>query len=258
MKRAIWKKESIFVKIVEVYKDFGIFNLITQAIDFFWRKILYLTYNLYYPILKLQKQTFVYNNKILNYNFQKYNLAWRNERKIEIPILIEELRSHKNKKLLEVGNVFSHYFQSKKYKRIIVDKYERETGVINIDVLDYYPKNKFDYIFSISTIEHIGIQDENDNDLASIKALKHLHDYCLKNGGEIIITVPFGYNYKLDKYIKSKKNIFSRELFFLREDSLNNWRQVSKKEILGIKYGKPYPYANAIFVGIIKRRHHNS
>ena len=60
------------------------------------------------------------------------------------------------KKILEVGNILSHYFS---VNHDIVDKYEKDVDVINQDIIDYHPNKKYDLIVSISSLEHVG-EDE--------------------------------------------------------------------------------------------------
>lgn len=59
--------------------------------------------------------------------------------------------------MLEVGNVLSHYFP---IHHDIVDKYEVCPGVINQDIADFLPQEKYDLILSISTVEHVGWDEQ--------------------------------------------------------------------------------------------------
>ena len=75
------------------------------------------------------------------------------------------------------------------------------------NVLAYEPQEGFDFITSISVIEHIGLgaygEDESRADLEQIAGkLASL----LVDGGKLIITVPFGQKYS-DSFLRS----FSRE-----------------------------------------------
>ena len=60
------------------------------------------------------------------------------------------------KNIFEVGSVLSHYFP---INHDVLDKYEKGHGVINQDVVDFKPHNKYDLIVSISTLEHVGFDD---------------------------------------------------------------------------------------------------
>ena len=70
-------------------------------------------------------------------------------------------------------------------------------------------------IMSISTMEHVG-WDESPRDPNKIPlALENLRLKCLAPGGEIVVTVPIGYNAYLDKLLKEleKKGIETRTFF---------------------------------------------
>lgn len=82
------------------------------------------------------------------------------------------MKKYKGRKILEVGNVLSHYFP---VNHDIVDKYEKADGVINQDVIDFYPSKRYDLIISISTLEHVG-WDENLRDHKILRdPMKVLH-----------------------------------------------------------------------------------
>jgi len=69
-------------------------------------------------------------------------------------------------------------------------------------------------IVSISTIEHMG-WDETPRDPKKIPlALENLIE-CLAPGGEVVVTLPMGYNIYLDKLLKElvKKGIETRTFF---------------------------------------------
>jgi hypothetical protein len=65
-----------------------------------------------------------------------------------------------------VGNVLSHYFS---VNHDVVDKYEKAEGVINRDIIDFHPSKEYDLIISISTLEHVGWDED-------ISDHKILHD----------------------------------------------------------------------------------
>jgi hypothetical protein len=104
----------------------------------------------------LFKQKFSFNGQKYAYFIHEYNTTYKNERAVEIPIFKNILDANSNKKILEIGNVLSHYF---KINHKVVDKYEKSPGVINKDALTYQSKNKYDLILAISTFEHIGFDD---------------------------------------------------------------------------------------------------
>lgn len=68
------------------------------------------------------KRYFIFNTKKLKYFFHLYNTTWKNERAIEIPIVLSYLYLYNPKEVIEVGNVLSHYI---KIEHTVVDKYEK-------------------------------------------------------------------------------------------------------------------------------------
>ena len=111
--------------------------------------------------------TFTLNNKEYNYFYHEYHKTWQNERKVEIALGLKFLEYYPN--LLEVGNVLSHYIET---KHDIVDLYEKSTisssRYFNEDIMLFNPKKQYDAILSISTLEH------TKDILASVKKVINL------------------------------------------------------------------------------------
>jgi len=61
--------------------------------------------------------------------------------------------------------------------------------------IDSIPDVSFDAVVAISTIEHVGIYDGDENE-GDFKAVKEVYR-ILKKGGIFIITLPYAKNYKL-------------------------------------------------------------
>ncbi|CEA14315.1 hypothetical protein [Methanobacterium formicicum] len=168
--------------------------------------------------------------------------------------------SSDSKRILEVGNVISHYFP---VNHDIVDKYEKNKGVINCDISEIPSSEKYDLIVSISTLEHVGwdehVFDNNvQGDISSLddtkipKAIRKLES-LLNNRGKIIVTLPIGYNGILDKLLKDKKLPFSEVYYLKRISKDNQWRQVSREDIDNLNYDFiPYYRANGLVIGIIE------
>src|SRR5687767_7665995 len=103
---------------------------------------------------------FNFKGKELPYNRIQYNNP--SERAVEVPIGFDFLANIiKSARVLEVGNVLSYYENSLSQhtgviSRKIVDKFERELGVDNEDLMLLGSEEKYDAIVSISTVEHIG------------------------------------------------------------------------------------------------------
>ena len=165
--------------------------------------------SIYYRMFK--SRTFIFQRKTYNYFYHPYNTTARNERAIEVPIIWNVIKKYDGKNILEVGNVLSHYFH---FSHDTIDKYEESKDVINQDIVNFHPHKKYDLIVSISTLEHVG-WDENPKDPNKIlRAIKNLKS-CLAKKGKIIITLPLGYNPKMDRLLKERKIKFKRLSFII-------------------------------------------
>src|SRR5215469_14355454 len=140
---------------------------------------------------------FAFEGRQLNYFYHHYNNAALNERTIEVPIVEQFLRP--GDKVLEVGNVFNHY---RPFPHVVVDKYEIAPGVLNCDVVEYTSVSSYDFIFSISSIEHVGLDEPLKEPEKSIRATSNLKS-LLAQSGTMLITVPGGYNSYLDEIIEA-------------------------------------------------------
>jgi hypothetical protein len=235
------KQNNLIIRTKEALGEKNIFKVIRDGIK------LAIEYS-YYNIFK-SKENFKFREKKYNYFYYPYNATWRNERAIEIPIIWDIVKKYEGKNILELGNVLSHYF-SVNYD--ILDKYEKAKGVINKDIIDFKSEKKYDLIVAISTLEHIG-WDEKPKDptkvLKSIKKLKKM----LAEDGKIIATIPWGYNLKIDEFFIKNKVPFTESFFLKRISKDNRWVETDLENIKNSKYDFPYPKANALLVGIIKK-----
>jgi SAM-dependent methyltransferase len=210
-----------------------------------------------------EERTFIFNGKTYEYFYHDYNDAWAGERTVEIPIIWEKVEEQNKKggRVLEVGNVLLHYFES---NHTVVDRFERWPGVINEDILSFEPTEKFDLIVSISTLEHIGwsLKRGLEDPRGFYKAIAKLFSF-LKEGGEIWFTVPIGYNPYVDDTL-SKGTLCRAQIFCMKRISSDNrWRDCDYSEVSGYPYGGfrvekrrhfPYPKANAIAVVRISKK----
>jgi len=180
----------------------------------------------------IKSNKFYFNNKIYKYFYGSYNHTWVNERAIEIPLVNKEIKNYltKNKSILEIGNVMNYYHP---FKHEVIDKYEKGEGIINKDALDFKLNKKYDLIISISTMEHVGwdeaIKDETKIPRAVENLKKHLNDK-----GQIIMTVPLGYNPFLDKIIEKKQ--LTSEAYFFKRNLFGRWKQVSWEKAKNTPY----------------------
>ncbi len=197
--------------------------------------------------LFLRFRKFTFQDKIFAYSTHWYNRTWLCERTIEIPIFVSLLKHYDHSSILEVGNVISHYIS---IHHDIVDKYEASKSVINQDIMEFQTDRKYQIIITISTLEHIGMDEEHFKPEKAIAALIKLQS-LLTHDGEIHLSVPIGYNLTLDKYLLENFHIFKRASLMKRVSRLNMWAE-EKYPLKGkVHYGYPYPFANVILIGVI-------
>jgi hypothetical protein len=200
----------------------------------------------------LFNRKFIFNKQSYPYFLNPYNASYANERAVEISIFKKIIKKNQKKKILEIGNVLSHYLKKLPHHHTIVDKYEEAIGVINEDALTYKSKKKFNLIIAVSTFEHIGFNEEDKDKNKISKVIKNLLTMLNKNG-QLIFSVPIGHNPYLDKAIKDKKLPLTKSVFLKRNSKINTWIETDKETALKQKYNSPYPNANAIMVGFIKK-----
>lgn len=244
-------KEKISQRISRIYKEGGIILLYLRG-----KRLLILEFNnllrsIYFFITPAG--SFDFNGNSLGYFRANYNLAFENERTVEIPIAMSFIKSLKSSdNLLEVGNVVANY-GVKPINRDILDKYDANTYVINEDVILFKPAKKYDAILSISTLEHVGWDEEVRDPKKIISAINNLIENCLVKGGCMLVTMPFGYNDYLDKELAVGIKYFTETYYLKRTSSNNKWKQVDYKEVSNSKYGEPFNNANAIFIGLVNK-----
>lgn len=194
--------------------------------------------------------------------YDDYNLTYLSERSIEIPfskfLINKYIKLFNNPNILEVGNTLIHYENDNKIKRTILDKYEVYPDVINKDIEDFTATEKFDLIFSISTLEHVGSDyNEEFNELKFERSIKNCLNLLNKNG-YFIITLPIYYKKNVDYFIFNEKK-FKEKYFFVKKNFQNDWKISNQEEVQKNKskliYNKNYPCANAVFVGVIKKNY---
>jgi len=190
----------------------------------------HLLYYLYYKKLRTKK-SFQFHGNEYDYFYAFYLATYSNERAIEIPITMGFVHKFRGSRILEVGNVLSHYFS---FNHDIVDKYEKGQGVINQDIVEFESKEKYDLIVSISTLEHVGWDETPKDDKKILLAIENLKR-LLKMGGTIIITLPFGHNPHVDDLLRDQKLPFTEQYYMKRISKANEWKQVSKEHAIDAK-----------------------
>jgi len=177
-----------------------------------------------------------------------YNSTWRNERAVEVPLAIAAVARARSGRILEIGNVLSHYTL---VEHDIVDKFEAAPGVRNVDVLEVPPDGSYDLVVSISTLEHVGWDDLPRNPSRLDAAVHHLRT-LLAPGGCALVTLPLGYNNHLDALLATDDHPFD-ELRAVHRSGRRTWTEVPLSALRGVQYGQPYPGANGLVVASLRQ-----
>lgn len=232
------------------YQKGGIRYVLMKLFAVGFREIKNFFINLYFQLIPAKK--FLFQGRAYNYFRHTYNKTWQNERAIEVPIVYEMVKKAESqrKRILEIGNVLKNYYGG--LHHTVLDKYEKAPGVVNEDVVNFIPPHPFDLIISISTIEHVG-WDEEEKSPKFFKALAHLKKNCLADGGMLIITVPLGYNRYLDEFLERGELGFTVTYFLERISKNNRWVKTNYEKAGIRKFGTPFPNANALMVGIYQK-----
>lgn len=159
-------------------------------------------------------------------------------RVVEIPWAIDFIKmlpddSH----ILQLGDVLLYENDMTRHFESVVDlDADEETNdrlhvyknnIVDVDI----PNNSFNYVISISTIEHVGLWGCKfvNGDAKAIKKIYNL----LRDGGLLLFTVPFGYysvndNFRIydsEKILELLRNLF--EIICAEYIMWNGWRWVS-------------------------------
>ncbi|MGD6852332.1 MAG: class I SAM-dependent methyltransferase [Candidatus Bathyarchaeia archaeon] len=241
-----------FARTLSVAKQKGIRSALNVSAGEIKRQ-LKLSQNLWRFRLIKSWKPFIFDGTKYRYFYHKYNVTWQNERTVEIPIVWEIIKRHPNARVLEFGNVLQHYHS---FPHDIVDKYEKGKGVLNQDIVNL-DLGKYDLIVSISTLEHVGWDenpDKNESKLdapeKTLQAVNNLKRH-LNPGGMLVFTFPVGANPNLDAIMKDRKIGFTKVFCMKRISADDRWRQTVWEDIENSRYDAPFPAANGLVIGII-------
>jgi len=178
---------------------------------------------------KLNKNDkFIFNNKEFTYFNHSYNNKRLTERSIEIPIIINYLLNSITSRILEIGNVSNYYYTSFKEiikEKTVVDKLEYFNNVILKDIYDYTSIFKFQFIFSISTFEHMD---------KPIRNISYIITKLLSKNGIFIFTFLKDYSDNLKikdilailKFCKELLIIKSYMIYYFENINEIEWKQI--------------------------------
>jgi hypothetical protein len=201
-----------------------------------------------YPIIRARRRrrTFSFRGQKLGYAFARYNSAFLSERTVEIAIARHFLAGPTGR-MLEVGNVLAHFGHT---GHTVVDKYELAPGVLNVDLVDFVPERPYDTVVSISTLEHIGWDEQPRDPDKVLRAVRVVRD-CVADGGRVLITIPVGYNERVDAALRVGEVKFPDESWLVRTNRRNEWVETDRDDAMARRYGHPFIGANGLYVGMI-------
>jgi SAM-dependent methyltransferase len=206
------------------------------------------TFPLWGPLARARARTFALDGERYPYFLHSYNLTWSNERAVEVPVAWALVQASASPRVLEVGNVLSHYFP---VAHTVIDKFERAPGVINADAAEFDTAQRFDLIVSISTLEHVGFDEqprEADKPVRAVANLRRL----LAPGGRMCATLPLGYNPNVDRLLDQGAFGWTRQLALRRVSDANEWVEASWPEVCASRYDGRWLGAEAVVIGFVE------
>jgi len=105
-------------------------------------------------------------------------------------------------------------------------------------------------VLSISTLEHIGIDQYGNTNLSDTEAIKGLNQ-ILTTAKNYFITIPIGFNKTFDKQIEAQLSSIPHKYGILRKNKSGKppeWIKVDPVTHLDYEYNKPYPFANFVLI----------
>jgi SAM-dependent methyltransferase len=181
------------------------------------------------------------------YLFHRYKATWLTERAVEVPV-VQRLVDREPGRVLEVGNVLSHY---RAERHLVVDKYEQAPGIMNRDVLALDDLGQFELVVAISTLEHVGWDEEPRRPQAALEAVSALRERVAP-GGRLVLTHPVGYNPHLDDALSSGAVPLERTAALRRAGRRTRWEQVSTEEAWRAPYDFLLYSARAVVIAELR------
>jgi hypothetical protein len=192
--------------------------------------------------------TFELDGEHHRYLYHRYKRSWLTERAVEVPVAQVEVDRCSGGRILEVGHVLGHYRHT---SHVVVDKYERAPGVLNLDVLELGDLGPFDLIVAVSTLEHVGHDESPRDPAAAPRAVAALRER-LAPGGRLLVTVPAGYNPAFDAALRDGA-IATRSLTALRRvGGATRWQQVPPAQAWAAPYDFLLYSARAVVFAVIE------
>jgi hypothetical protein len=174
----------------------------------------------------------------LHYEWRRW--TWRNERCVEIALGSHVLEGRHPSRVIELGNVLPLAGLG---GHPVIDKYERGDGVLNVDILDYVPTGRFDLAISISTLEHVGWDEDPRDPGKAAAALERLAELA----DDLLVTIPVAYHPAFeDAFVEGP---FDRVELLVKTARDARWAPRPLAERSRVRFAAPYANANGILVG---------
>lgn len=196
------------------------------------------------------RRRFTFRGVDYPYFYHGYKLTWMTERGVEVPIVLGFVNGNRGKQVLEVGNVLQHYFP---VDHDVLDKYEAAPGVANSDVIDFDPGKRYDLIVSISTVEHVGFDEDPKEPRKVSMAMDRLRG-LLAPGGTMVVTVPLGYNPEIDRLVEQEWPAIADIYYMMKTSRWNDWEEVGAGLALKAAAEKRFFWLNGLAVLVITGR----
>ena len=193
-------------------------------------------------------RTFAFGGETYPYLLHNYNLTWSNERGVEVPIAWRLVERARNGRVLEIGNVLSHYHA---VAHEVVDKFERAEGVRNEDVAEFDTGSRYDLIVSISTLEHVGFDEEPKDPDKPLRAIANLRR-LLAPGGTLFVTMPLGYNPHVDRLLDQGAFGWTEQRQLVRVSDDNRWEEADWEAARGRPYDGRWLAASAVVFATLR------
>ena len=162
----------------------------------------------------------------------RHRWTWLNERAVEVPVVADALGRTPGASVLELGNVLAQYGHA---GHRVIDRYDTDPEVENLDVLDLPPDPSYDLVISISTLEHVRWDERPQDPEAARKAVECLKQQ-LSPGGRLLATIPVGYHPVLERQAVDGTAGFDRVVALARTGKGNTWAEIAPEEALARPY----------------------
>lgn len=169
------------------------------------------------------------------------------ERAIEIPLAIDFLSHYvKDEPVVELGCVLPYYIL-KRDNHVVYDLADQHPQNVKRDIREMADADFCGNVISISTIEHVGLNEygiDVAGDVGAVDVLKRV----IASAKRYFITFPLGHNIELDRYVLKCINVGACYVTRTTRDP-NDWVVIEKSSLTDeMKTYGTYLKANTICV----------